>query len=79
MTNRRKTRDEWQLHINYGQGWEHEISEDTWPEMRQRLREYRENVPQYPVKAIKRRIRLSSYEIAQSTLREAIRIEREGR
>lgn len=54
----RKTRDEWQLWVHYGQGWEHEISEDSWREMRDRLREYRENCPQYPVKVRKRRIRL---------------------
>lgn len=53
----RKTRDVWELHVNYGHGdgWEHEVSEDSWPEMRDRLREYRQNCPQYPVKAIRRR------------------------
>ena len=51
----RKTRDEYQLWINYGQGYEHEISEDSWREMRARLKEYRENCPQYPCKSVKRR------------------------
>lgn len=43
MTYKRKTKDEWQLWSNYGYGWEHEISEDTWKEMRERLKEYRQN------------------------------------
>ena len=60
MTYSRKTRDEYQLHINYGHGWEHEISEDSWREMRERLTEYRENCPQYPVKSVKRRVRLDT-------------------
>lgn len=47
MPRQRKTRDEWQLHVNCGQGWEHEISEDTFKEARQRRREYTENCPQY--------------------------------
>jgi hypothetical protein len=54
----RTTRDEWQLWINYGQGWEHEISEDTWRELRERLKEYRANCPEYPVRAKKRRVKI---------------------
>jgi hypothetical protein len=46
----RKTRDEYQLSVNYGQGWEHEISEDTRQEIKARAAEYRANCPQYPVK-----------------------------
>lgn len=44
----RKTRDEWRLHINYGLGWEYEVSEDSGTEIRKRRREYRENCPEYP-------------------------------
>jgi hypothetical protein len=54
----RKTRDEWQLWADYGQGWEHEISEDSWKEMRERLKEYRINAPQYAYKARKVRVKL---------------------
>lgn len=50
MTRKRKTRDEYRLFVDYGQGWEHEVSEDTYREIRARWREYRENAPQYPVK-----------------------------
>lgn len=46
----RKTRDVFELHVNYGygDGWEHEITEDTYEEALARLAEYRENCPQYP-------------------------------
>lgn len=50
MTYERKTRDEYRLFVNYGQGWEHEISEDTSKGIRERAKEYRENCPEYPVK-----------------------------
>jgi hypothetical protein len=57
----RKTRDEWQLHVNYGShGWEHELTEDTFKEARERRKEYRENCPQYPCKIVKRRVKLET-------------------
>lgn len=58
----RKTRDEWQLLIDYGYGYgyEYEIAEDTLDAIRQRAKEYRENMPQYPVKIVKRRIKLET-------------------
>lgn len=51
MTYQRKTRDEWQLFVNYGygHGYEHEVSEDSRQEIKERVKEYRENCPQYPV------------------------------
>lgn len=39
----RKTVDEWTLQGNYGQGWEDLTSEEHYSEIRQRLKEYREN------------------------------------
>ncbi len=60
MTYQRKTRDEYQLWVNYGQGWEHEISEDTRAELNQRYREYRENCPEYPLKRVSKRVRIGS-------------------
>lgn len=50
MTYQRKTRDEWRLWIDYGQGWEHETTEDTGTLIRTRCREYRENCQEYPRK-----------------------------
>ena len=51
MAYQRKTRDEWQILVNYGygDGWEHEVSEDSYREARDQVRTYRENCP-YPVK-----------------------------
>lgn len=46
----RKTVDVYRLFVNYGQGWEHEVTEFTHSAIRERVREYRENCPQYPVK-----------------------------
>jgi len=57
MAYTRKTVDEYQVHGNYGQGWEEVCSETTRKDARQRLREYRENEPQYPHKLIVKRIR----------------------
>lgn len=39
----RKTKDVYILLSNYGYGWEEEIEEDTYKEIRQRIKEYREN------------------------------------
>ena len=41
----------WKLYVNYGAGYEYEIFETTWKEAKQRLKEYRENCPQYSIKA----------------------------
>lgn len=58
----RKTRDEYQIHVNYGygDGWEHECTEDTYREARQRRKEYRENCPQYPTKIVRRRVKIDA-------------------
>lgn len=50
MTYQRKTSDEYRLHVNYGQGWEHEVSEETYKEIRERRKEYSENCPEYETK-----------------------------
>lgn len=55
---KRRTRDTWQLHIDYGQGWEHEVTEFSFSEIRQRAKEYRENAPQYPRKIVAKRERM---------------------
>lgn len=41
----------WKLYVHYGQGWEYELFETSWKEVKDRLKEYRENCPQYPIKA----------------------------
>ena len=57
MAYQRKTRDRWDLYVDYGQGYEYELYEYQYSEMRKRVREYRENCPQYPLKVYKRRER----------------------
>lgn len=57
-TYKRKTRDIYMLYVNYGYSWEEELSETSLHEIMERLKEYRENVPQYPVKAVKKRERI---------------------
>lgn len=58
MAYKRKTRDEWQMWSNYGYGWEHELSEDSWREMREQLKCYRTNCPNAEFRAKKVRVRL---------------------
>lgn len=56
----RKTRDEYQIHQFVGKGnggWEVVCCEDTWSNAKQRLKEYRENMPEYPVKLAKKRVK----------------------
>lgn len=59
MARKRVTVDEYQIHVNYGGSWEHEISEDTRKEALARLKEYRENCPQYPATIVKKRVRIA--------------------
>lgn len=39
----RKTKDNYILLSNYGYGWEEEVIESTYKEIKERLKEYREN------------------------------------
>lgn len=56
----RKTRDEVQLWANYGNEWEHELSENTYREGRERLKEYRENAGQYRYKLKIARVKINN-------------------
>jgi hypothetical protein len=60
MAYQRKTRDEIRLYVNYGGGWEHETTEDSWKEARAQLKCYRENCPQCPAQIKKCRVPLHS-------------------
>lgn len=60
MAYQRKTRDVWRLYVDYGCGYEHELDEFSRGEMRLRIKEYRENCPQYPTKVVKCRERIES-------------------
>jgi hypothetical protein len=60
MTYTRKTRDEWQMWSNYGYGWEHEVSEDNWRDMKAQLKCYRENCPNASFRAKLARVRIEA-------------------
>ena len=51
----RKTRDIFTVQGLYAGNWEDETSETTRREAIQRLREYRENMPEYPHRLVKTR------------------------
>jgi hypothetical protein len=57
MARERKTIDTFRLMVTYPgpHGWEHELTEYTREAARDRLREYRENCPQYPARIVTRR------------------------
>lgn len=61
MTYTRKTKDIYNLYINYGygHGWELEVQEDTFKELRARIKEYRNNC-NYPLKWARKRIKLNN-------------------
>lgn len=61
MKYKRKTIDVWRLFVDYGCGWEHELTEFTQKDGRQRLKEYRENCPQYPAELRKGRESVDNY------------------
>ncbi len=46
----RKTRDEYDIEQKTSEGWEVVCSEDNWRDAQARVREYRENQPEYPVR-----------------------------
>lgn len=54
----RKTKDEYIVQGNYGQGWEDITAEPTRKECKERLKEYRENEPQYNHRMIVKRVRI---------------------
>jgi len=45
MAYKRKTKDEYELHVkySYGNGWEYILTESTRSEIKKRMREYLEN------------------------------------
>lgn len=55
MAYKRKTVDCWRMYVNYGAGWEYELTEYSREEAYQRVKEYAENCPQYPTKSVKGR------------------------
>jgi len=62
----RKTVDVWNVYGNYGAGWECVTAEASRREALRRLREYRENEPQYAHKLVMRREPIQHEPAAQS-------------
>lgn len=58
MAYKRKTKDVWRLYVDYGYGWEYELTEYTREQANVRKKEYRENCSQYPVQIVKGRERI---------------------
>lgn len=58
----RKTKDEFVIQSYWGSqyGWEDSTFEETRPEGKRALKDYRDNQPEVPHRLIKRRIRLDS-------------------
>lgn len=54
----RKTRDEFDIEANYGQGYELETSESNRKEARAQIKTYRENGINVPMRIVKRRVRI---------------------
>lgn len=68
MGRKRKTRDVFEVHGNYGygHGFECVTAETEYSEAKQRLREYRENEPGVPFKIVVKRERIEASESADA-------------
>jgi hypothetical protein len=54
----RKTRDEYQIQQYTSEGWEEVCAEETMKAAKQTKKEYRDNQPEYPVRIVKKRVRI---------------------
>lgn len=60
MPRERKTIDTWEIHVNYGDGYEHECTEFTKEELAEQKRCYAENCG-YPFKVVSKRVPKSEF------------------
>lgn len=60
MAYQRKTRDEWEIQANHGQGWELETTEESRRAAREQVKTYRENVPGINIRIVKKRVKIES-------------------
>lgn len=56
----RKTKDVYILMGNWGYGWDEILTENTWKDIRTRLKEYRENDNSAAYKIVKKRERIGA-------------------
>ena len=61
MSYQRKTTDKYVLFADYGYGWDKVLTENSITEIRQRLKEYRQNTCA-ALKITKRRVSLTKFE-----------------
>lgn len=56
---KRKTKDVYKLMCNYGygDGWEEILEDNTLHEAKHHIKEYRENMPEYQYKIVKKRVK----------------------
>jgi hypothetical protein len=57
-TYQRKTETEYQLWANYGQGWEHETTEDDYQALKEQIKTYKENCPEGRYKMVFKRVKI---------------------
>lgn len=57
----RKTKDVFEVQVNYGygHGFECVYTEETRKEARERIKEYQENAPEYAVRIVCKRVKIS--------------------
>lgn len=58
MAYTRKTRDEYELQANYGQGFECVTTEDTLREAKAQKKAYLQNQPGIPYRIVKKRVKI---------------------
>lgn len=61
MARERKTIDTFEIHVNYGQGFEHETTEFSQILADEQRKTYRTNCPRYPVKIVRKREPKANY------------------
>lgn len=60
MAYMRKTQDEFDIEQFCNGSWEVVNTEETWQGAKRSRAEYRENQPEYPVRIVKRRVKLEA-------------------
>ena len=55
---KRKTKEVYELHVDWGNGFEHETAKDTWEEIKAEQLYYLDYLPRYETKVVKKRRRI---------------------
>lgn len=57
-TYQRKTKIEYQMYSNYGYGWEHETTEESYEALKEQIKTYKENCPEGRYKMVFKRVKI---------------------